>query len=800
MPSVLAIVSKAVFQKLAPQAAPGSVLGIDRFASTHAALEPLREGGALFLVTVRPPDEALWLVGVLEQPERQPDGWHAASSKVAVTDVSALRSRLRFASGAGITAKSGALAMSLQTPRTLSDADVALLREAIGGGTSMPARPVPATTPAPRATKPAPTPRVPVAPPARPTTKPARKQSARARRDEPARPVATSAPAGFDAISAALDANDGGAALLAALEAWRATRSPALADLIDAISARIAAPAITRDVEWAKVAATRDPLVIGSLLPAIPDLPVSFLPRAGELLAAFPDDPRIAKAVATWALDPPTTSSSTYPFWTRTLDAVARIGDRRAIGPLAQRLAMPPAASKMSPRGSTKPSQFWAKFYTALERVIAALERAPAPAAEAAPIVRDLAGRIATLEVVDAALPVLGRGREPAPKVDGPPLAQALAHATAGRVLDAIDALLVAWRVCRAPELADLIDRANRLLPAHAAAFPIEPKVAAAAWQAAFDADPIANLPALLHHVNVGGAAAAVQHVIDLATLPDDPRIALRLAEVAPRFDISPERTQYWKSLWETIARTRDVRTCDPLRRNFSDFTGTYYDHHRQGRRLAGPFVLDPGPTPTLDAGQHALVNQIAAALAAVEASGDRTERELLAAIAADFEQIGPRLVYADWLTEREHPRGEAIVLSCKASPSQAERKRLAALLGGFRVPCNVYGPFHAFAIVLEHGLPARLKSDFQASSITWRHLAGHPLLPFVELIDVSELARPPRQPLPEDLARVLLDPAATRLTRVTGVPSGEGDSLLDTLPPLLGKRWKRTGKDLVRA
>ena len=59
MTDLLVIVSKAVFEKSSPRAAVGDVLDLDRYVSTHKALEPLREGGRLFLVTVRPPDEKL---------------------------------------------------------------------------------------------------------------------------------------------------------------------------------------------------------------------------------------------------------------------------------------------------------------------------------------------------------------------------------------------------------------------------------------------------------------------------------------------------------------------------------------------------------------------------------------------------------------------------------------------------------------------------------------------------------------------------------------------------------------------
>lgn len=158
MASVLAIVSKAQFEKdVGSGARPGAVYATAIYRSTHAALGSLAQGGALFLVTVRPPDERLWLVAVLESPQLGTDGWRSAPNTAPIADVSAVRDKLKFASGAGITARAGALGMSLQTPRQLTDEDERLLRAAAGvaGGTSpsatastsAKATPAPAATP-----------------------------------------------------------------------------------------------------------------------------------------------------------------------------------------------------------------------------------------------------------------------------------------------------------------------------------------------------------------------------------------------------------------------------------------------------------------------------------------------------------------------------------------------------------------------------------------------------------------------------------------------------------------------------
>ena len=134
MPDVMAIVSKAIFEKAAGKApALGTKLAMDRYVSTNKNLEPVAAGGRLYLVTVRPPDEALWLVAVLQDPHHDGKQWIAAPSDIPLTDISELRARIKFESGKGMSATPGTLGMSLQTPRILTTDDVALLDGMLGG-------------------------------------------------------------------------------------------------------------------------------------------------------------------------------------------------------------------------------------------------------------------------------------------------------------------------------------------------------------------------------------------------------------------------------------------------------------------------------------------------------------------------------------------------------------------------------------------------------------------------------------------------------------------------------------------
>ena len=143
----MAVVSKKVFETDARVQGKvlrvGQVWSTAKYASAQAGLKALAEGGSLFLMTVRPPDEALWLVAILQNPKSVKDGWAASANTTPITDITALKSRIKFANGAGITAPKGKLGMSLQAARALSDDDVKLLLAA-GGGAAPPPPAAPA--------------------------------------------------------------------------------------------------------------------------------------------------------------------------------------------------------------------------------------------------------------------------------------------------------------------------------------------------------------------------------------------------------------------------------------------------------------------------------------------------------------------------------------------------------------------------------------------------------------------------------------------------------------------------------
>jgi len=136
MPDILAIVSKAIFERDAyvdgELVGVGDVWPVDRYNSTHKTFQALEDGGRIFLVTVRPPNEQLWFVGVVDQPTFDGSAWISADeNELPVTDITPLRKTITFESGKGMSQDRGTLGMSLQTPRALTEDDAEQILELV---------------------------------------------------------------------------------------------------------------------------------------------------------------------------------------------------------------------------------------------------------------------------------------------------------------------------------------------------------------------------------------------------------------------------------------------------------------------------------------------------------------------------------------------------------------------------------------------------------------------------------------------------------------------------------------------
>lgn len=132
---------------------PGKTMEWDDYVTNLSRLDGyLEDGDRLFLVGAHTGGrgERLWLIAVYEDVKRvkgkregMEPGWYASKkNRVPVTDITALGKKLCFHTGNGLTKKRGKLGNSLQTPRMLTDQDIAYLDDAIrrAGGPELAAR------------------------------------------------------------------------------------------------------------------------------------------------------------------------------------------------------------------------------------------------------------------------------------------------------------------------------------------------------------------------------------------------------------------------------------------------------------------------------------------------------------------------------------------------------------------------------------------------------------------------------------------------------------------------------------
>lgn len=348
MADLLAIISRAVFEVDSKSAAVGQVLPLDKYVSTNKALEPLRAGGRLFLVTVRPPDERLWLVAVLESPKHDGTAWVAKRNVRPIADVSHLRGSIRFTSNSGISATKGAMGMSLQTPRELTAADVGLL---LG---SAPPDAAPSKTVEPKA----------------PAEKPAKKAAVPPSKTVPAeKPVKNSAD-----VAGLLKAERWADALEALLRRWQDDRAPELADLIERVSSRLPTPK-----SWRLSATDAASTNLVAFLGTLTDGKFADSLQRIQQLEKLPADPRVASALTRLIVTPPFTAQSSREFWSSLYE---QLGDRHA-DPRTLATVRPLVADYLSTFGATKMGEAMQRRAGAL--VATLTERFPStPAAEVA--------------------------------------------------------------------------------------------------------------------------------------------------------------------------------------------------------------------------------------------------------------------------------------------------------------------------------------------------------------------------------------------------------------------------------
>ena len=584
-------------------------------------------------------------------------------------------------------------------------------------------------------------------------------------------------------VEAAIAAGDVRGALVAALAWWRECRAPALAELVDVISSKVKIRSVSVDQNFTRLAHTNDPLVLASLTGGMPGAAASFLSTAASLLSTF-DDPRVARTVGDYVSEPFNTSITRWSMWSKPIDAATKLGDVRVaqVFEARSRRRIPDPCES-----GRNDSDFWKRLYASVKVAAGKLRELDTPAVDRKRVARlaSAARKLPELRVYLSDFGIAGDERpatvHPSTPTQqthgGGALAQAQAHLDAGELASGIAAMVESWRGLRAPSLADAIDRASRMLPSFDRPLDRDDS----AWFDLLHGDANAAMPQLLLNLHTGTVKQAEIRIDALGNLPDDPRVALRLAELAHGLHAGPDNSPYWISVFQLIVKIRDVRTVEPLAHAFGAFEAMTYNNHRQARKYLATFLATTH-APAISTLEAAAIARLDTTITKLEATHGH-ERALLAAIADDWDSDGPRLVYADWLQERDHPRGELLALATKATRSRAEAKRLEVL---YRIPniFGVRGEVQSDAQVrADRGLDQLVYIRRNAQTLQLRALANHPLA-----ILLQEVVFDGAAPLGADLA--LLARNAPDLTSIG----------FEEAPALRLAGWRVRGKTLVRA
>jgi len=132
--SMTAIVTKDDFEEFDADKVEGDRLSWRRYDANHPPLERLRKypQNRLYLLTVRPPKFAVWLIAIYENVARRGGVWTSAiRNRTPIVDLTSIVADLRFESGNGLSVPARRRPQALQTPRVLTFWDLALIHRQI---------------------------------------------------------------------------------------------------------------------------------------------------------------------------------------------------------------------------------------------------------------------------------------------------------------------------------------------------------------------------------------------------------------------------------------------------------------------------------------------------------------------------------------------------------------------------------------------------------------------------------------------------------------------------------------------
>ena len=322
------------------------------------------------------------------------------------------------------------------------------------------------------------------------------------------------------------------------------------------------------------------------------------------------------------------------------------------------------------------------------------------------------------------------------------PFPDALVAVRDGRFGDALAALLAGWQHEPSSELRGLIELLSAEVSVMAA-----PELhgrgatAQAAWLRRAGEASASDVPALvatLTEASSRDAAARLDALVEWLPDPRIDRVMVGWLETVP-YRATMTRP-FWRKAFAALRELRDRELVPRLEDADAAIASSVAPAMASWLRgelakvlaeLRGKLIVAAAPTPPILVEiAHAFVARRAAAASAQP----RAElADLLAAVYADPDDDGARLVYADALLERGDPRGELIALQCRLahapdSPDAKQlRRRIRELLDSHgKLWLGELAPIVRSGYRFERGFLAACRID-PARADRVRALVGHP-------------------------------------------------------------------------
>jgi uncharacterized protein (TIGR02996 family) len=299
---------------------------------------------------------------------------------------------------------------------------------------------------------------------------------------------------------------------------------------------------------------------------------------------------------------------------------------------------------------------------------------------------------------------------------------------------DALELLIRAWQTLPDERLSALIERLGTDRDAAT-----EKRLSLVKWRALAERRQPRDLPRLLAMVCGRDSGDALERLRLLHAWPRDPRTSSTLIEwlCAPPFTAFTTEP-FWVVVFETLGRVADPRAIPLLARYESPVTHRLGQWMTREARALAERMKNAKPARPNTADNDA-IEELARIVGAEDAVGDR----LLEAIRCDPHEDGPRLVYADWLNERNDPLGELISLQMAKEMTKDNSQREKALLAHHRK--SWLGPLSSALgeCEFERGFPARGRLTPGAAAAI-----GDPHWATIERLDATAVAEKDLTPL----------------------------------------------------